>query len=124
MNYSSGKWRHVCAGSIINEWTIITAAHCVNFLTSREYLNIFRILPGLHIANLPFVKQSLSEWDNPLHEIHQIYRTKNYNNTTFHHDLALVTVKTPFIFNERIKPIKIDFQSSHKDELKGNKKFF
>ena len=124
LNYSSGKWKHVCAGSIINEWTIITAAHCVNHFFSREYSSIFRILPGLHIANLPYVKQSLSEWNTPLHEIHQIYRTRDYNFTTFHHDLALVTVKTPFVFNERIKPVKLDFESSRSNELEGNKKIF
>ena len=54
-----------------------------------------------------------------MHEIKDIYRPKHWDFTKLKYDLAIVTVKTPFIFNEKVQPIKLDFRSSTVNKLKG-----
>ena len=73
-----------------------------------------RFIPGLHNRKLPDIKKSLSEWDAatpPIsaHEIKQIYRPKGWNNATCKYDLAIIVLKTPITFNEKVQRIKIDW---------------
>ena len=70
-----------------------------------------RLVTGLHERILPEIKESLSEWDAEeisAHEIKQIYRPKGWNNVTYKYDLAIVVLKTPITFNEKVQPIQID----------------
>ena len=71
-----------------------------------------RFIPGLHNRTLPTIKKSLSEWDAEeisAHEIKQIYRPKGWNNDTFKYDLAIIVLKTPITFNEKVQRIHIDW---------------
>ena len=71
-----------------------------------------RFIPGLHNRTLPEIENSLSEWDAAnisTHEIKQIYRPKGWNNLTFKYDLAIIVLKTPITFNEKVQPIHIDW---------------
>ena len=75
-----------------------------------------RFVPGLHERTLPEIENSLSEWDAAgisAHEIKQIYRPQGWNNGTYKYDLAIVVLKTPISFNEKVQPIQID--SGHPD---------
>ena len=77
---------------------------------------LVRFIPGLHDRKLPAVEKSLSEWTTSgisAHEIKRIYRPKGWNNHTFKYDLAIVVLKTPITFNEKVQPIQID--SGHPD---------
>ena len=78
----------------------------------RILQKLVRIVTGLHKRILPEIKNSLSEWDAEeisAHEIKQIYRPKGWNNDTFKYDLAIIVLKTPITFNEKVQPIKIDW---------------
>ena len=77
---SLGSWRHFCGGSIITQWTIITAAHC--FMDFDEHPHNFttaftRIITGLHIAKLPEIQNSFSEWNTSVQEIILTYTKKS-----------------------------------------------
>ena len=80
MSFSSTVlWRHFCGGSIITQWTIITAAHC--FMDFDEHPHNFttaftRIITGLHIAKLPEIQNSFSEWNTSVQEIILTYTKK------------------------------------------------
>ena len=53
----------------------------------------------------------MSEWTTSgisAHEIKQIYRPQGWNNATYKYDLAIVVLKTPITFNEKVQPIQID----------------
>ena len=72
---------------------------------------LVRFIPGLHKRKLPEIENSLSEWDAAnisAHEIKEIYRPKGWNNFTYKYDLAIVVLKTPITFNEKVQPIQID----------------
>ena len=73
---------------------------------------LVRLIPGLHERRLPEIENSLSEWTTSgisSHEIKQIYRPRGWNNATYKYDLAIIVLKTPITFNEKVQPIKIDW---------------
>ena len=85
---------------------------------------LVRFIPGLHKRKLPDIKKSLSEWDAatpPIsaHEIKQIYRPKGWNNATCKYDLAIIVLKTPITFNEKVQPIQIDSGHPDTEALEG-----
>ena len=89
---------------------------CFNFI---HQIN-FSLVPGLHVAKLPPITESFSEWGTPVYEIDQIYLPSDWNTITMYHDLAIMIMKTSFIFNEKIKPIKLDFRQEYTNALHWN----
>ena len=79
-------------------------------------------MPGLHAAQLPPITESFSEWklgnEVPVHPIDKVYSAIGWNSGTMIHDLAIVIVKTPFIYNAHITPIQLDFRPEY-DILRG-----
>ena len=81
-----------------------------------------RFIPGLHNRTLPEIKKSMSEWyiaGYSAHEIKQIYRPKGWNNDTFKYDLAIIVLKTPITFNEKVQPIQIDLGHPDTNAFEG-----
>jgi secreted trypsin-like serine protease len=74
---------HFCAGSILNEWYIITAAHCI----ARIYiLSTITICAGTnHLSACP-QRRSIQNVVN-----HPAYNSKTYEN-----DIAVIRVDSPF----------------------------
>ena len=54
-----------------------------------------------------------------VHEIKDVYRPKNWNHTSLKYDLAIVVLKTPFEFNEKVQSIKLDIGTNRENKLKG-----
>merc|ERR1712179_53254 len=58
-------------------------------------------------------------WVPQAHSIHKVYAASGWNSRTYSHDLAIVIMKTPFIFNAKIASIKLDVRPEYnilKDE--------
>ena len=73
---------HFCDGSILNEFYVITAAHCLQ-KTADALSDISIYLGREH------------------HAIDSFIRSSAYNEETFENDIALIRVRTPFNFTDR-----------------------
>ncbi len=79
--------RHFCSGSILNEWHIITAAHC---LTKRMHsLSTITVCAGTHRFS-GICSQNRSA--------QHVINHPAYNNRTMENDIALIRVNIPFDF--------------------------
>ena len=93
-----------------------------------------RVISGLHKAPLNTqteLERGKNEWNGVVHEIKQIHLPEdwewNYRKSRDHkaselgeYDLAILVMKTPFIFTMKVQPINIHIEQKHIRELKGD----
>ena len=86
---------HICGGSIVNRNQVITAARCCD-----GQLAVFdRIVAGMHDRYLEGNHQSRAISKMEFHG--------SWNTPAFDHDICLVTVSTPFDFNDpNVQPVE------------------
>ena len=101
---------HFCGGSIFNETTIITAAHCCDsFGKPDEYNNIYHWSDSIIVAGVTNLQ---SKYESSFIQykmikslaIHPFYRSINYQ----YNDICLLTLKSSLVFNQFVQPIDID----------------
>ncbi|XP_045487423.1 chymotrypsin-1-like [Pieris rapae] len=84
---------HFCAGSIISETWILTAAHCTNGLETDQ------------IAAVVGTNKLSSGGDR--YEIKQIIIHENFDIQRLQNDISLCQIKGEFNFNDMVKPITL-----------------
>ncbi|KAI5742552.1 hypothetical protein M8J77_008531 [Diaphorina citri] len=85
--------RHICGGSIISKYFVVTAAHCVYGSNS----NVFTVVGGDY--NLFDI-----EGHEQRRRVERIY-TDFYDKSIYKNDIALLELTRPFKFNEFVSPI-------------------
>lgn len=84
-----------CGGAIINEWYILSSAHCVYLFRNRhDQLVVF--LGTTDIENVHQVKR-----------IAEIRIPNEFDNERKHHDIALIRVDKKIDFSEKVQPIQL-----------------
>jgi secreted trypsin-like serine protease len=78
---------YFCVGSILNEWYIITVAHC--FEENIHTLSTITVCAGTNL---------LSDTCRQLRSVEYVAKHPKYNTRTHEYDIALIRVDTPFDF--------------------------
>ncbi len=100
---------HFCAGSILNEWYIITAAHC--FQNNIYTLSIITICAGTNL---------LSDTCPQRRSVEYVANHPKYSTRTHENDIALIRVEIPFDFMDTsIGSIHLP-DASHNNEYSQN----
>lgn len=94
-----GVWKYHCGGTILNEQSIITAAHCIYLGSSEGSPNAFRIHVGQLDLNDVYGIQSLRVLEMIPHEHYSQNKSRN--------DIAIIKVRNRIIYNDYVQPICI-----------------
>ncbi|XP_069872119.1 serine protease 55 isoform X1 [Dipodomys merriami] len=86
--------QHLCGGSIISAWWVLTAAHCVN---SQD---IFPVELSIIVGTTNLMSPSME-----VKEIASIILHKDFQVDTMDNDIALLLLTSPIQFNEAVVPI-------------------
>lgn len=85
---------HSCGGSVINERTIVTAAHCLSY-TSPSNLKV-------HVGD-----KSREVNEGEVYDVEAIYYHEKWTSHTQDYDIGLVRIVGTFKFGPTVQPIKL-----------------
>ncbi|XP_055855206.1 lectizyme [Episyrphus balteatus] len=97
-----GESLHYCAGSIINENWILTAAHC---LDSKEVVENSVLVAGCHDIHATKDEHNVQRRNIDLFIKHELFL-----GGVNPYDIALIYTKTPFEFTECVQPVELPQQ--------------
>ncbi|CAG7786875.1 unnamed protein product, partial [Allacma fusca] len=92
------KDRQFCGGSLIDNYHVLTAAHCIAHLKKSEHLSKIKVMLGVNSLIMP---ESSKEERN----IVQIFKHADYDDKNITNDLALLKLEKPVKFDKYIQPI-------------------
>lgn len=89
------EYRHYCGGTIIAEYYVLTAAHCLDFMVGRES-RLFVVIGDLNW------RMSAASLHGRRFGIEKLIIHSGYKSTAFGHDIGLIKTK------ESMRPLKVN----------------
>lgn len=89
------EYRHYCGGTIISEYHVLTAAHCLDFMVGRES-RLFVVTGDLNW------RMSTGSLYGRRFGIEKLIIHSGYKSTAFGHDIGIIKTK------ESMKPLKVN----------------
>nr|XP_027205356.1 trypsin-1-like [Dermatophagoides pteronyssinus] len=93
-------WHHICGASIINEYYLITAAHCVDGLINSWWPGQLRIVLGTDRWRYTLFQRNIQ-----MIPVSKIIIHPEWNSRRAQNDIALIRLTKPIVFNQRVRPI-------------------
>nr|AYV99587.1 venom polypeptide [Dolopus genitalis] len=90
---------HRCGASIVNETTIITAAHCLERVRRAKSLTVR--------AGTSFRAKGKDNHDGVTITVKKFLRHPKYEDSGFDYDVAMLWLESPLEFSEKIQPVEL-----------------
>ena len=103
----TGNFTHICGGTIINEWYVLTAAHCCLSLNPRD----FKLKVGAYRLK---DKGDIKDVDKIT--VHEGYSTSRHQN-----DIALFKLKSKISWRPGVSPVCLPSLDMQRLDLTGRK---
>jgi len=113
-NYETQSYVPICGGVILDEVTVLTAAHCVKY-DFRGFDEDFRIVAG------EIVLSQVEDSKNAQKVSVQSYlRHPGWDSFQKLNDIGLLVLRSPLEFNEHVFPIKLPQSTKYEIPHEGN----
>lgn len=94
---------HTCGGAILNQHTIITAAHCLDYMTEHHTLSMLSVRVGSSYLQREGTVYNLSQAI-----VHELYEPNSYD-----YDVALLKLRTPLVYTNAVQPLMLGTDRTH-----------
>lgn len=92
-----GRFSHICGGSVIDEHTVVCAAHCVVGQVEEQV----QIVAGAH----NIAKDVDNSWQ--IRKIAKLLAHEDYDSYDITNDISLIKLSEPLELNEFVQPVKL-----------------
>jgi len=93
-----GLYYHTCGATIVDEWHIVCAAHCIDGRKASH----FKVVAGAH--NIHSV---LPESTTQTVHVENMWKHESYDNRVITNDVSLLKLDQPLVFDEYVQPMRL-----------------
>lgn len=98
---------HSCGGAILNTDTILTAAHCLDFIGENHPISVLSVRVG----------SSYLQRDGSVYRVAEAIIHEQYNSNNYDFDIALLKLDRPLAYSIAVQPVQV---ATNRDGMMDN----